>query len=47
LNYSLAAIDLLPQYAAKIAALRTENVLPDRLVTKKAQRISHKLPGSS
>jgi hypothetical protein len=47
LNDAFALIDLLAQQVAQISAFRAEDVLPDRLIPKKSQRISNKLPGAS
>ncbi len=46
LNDSFALIDLLTEQATKITALRCEDVLPDRLVSKKDQSVGHQLPGT-
>jgi hypothetical protein len=44
LDDSFALIDLLAQHRAQVASFRSEDVLPDRFVTQKGQRIGDKLP---
>jgi len=46
LDNALALIDLLTQQSAEIAAFGSKDVLPDRLVSEKRQRICHQLPGT-
>jgi hypothetical protein len=40
-------VDLLAQHPAQIAGLGAENILPNRLVTEKAQGISGKLAAAA
>lgn len=47
LHDTFALIDLLPKEAAQVAAFGAEDVLPDRLITEKGQRVSHQLPGAA
>jgi hypothetical protein len=44
LEDAFALIDLLAQHRAEIAGLGPENVLPDRLVPKKAEGVGGELP---
>src|SRR5260370_40421947 len=46
LDNALALINLLTQQSAKIAAFGSKDVLPDRLVSEKRQRICHQMPGT-
>ena len=41
LHNSFALIDLVPEEFAQISPFRPEDILPGRLVAKKAERISH------
>jgi hypothetical protein len=44
---TVALIDLLAQYFPQVATFRLEDVLPDRFVTEKHQRVSHELARAS
>jgi hypothetical protein len=47
LDDAFALIDLRAKHLAQIAALGPENVLPDRLVPEKGERVSDQLPGAT
>ena len=46
LNHAFAVINLVAQDFSQIATLSSEDLLPDWLIAKKGQRISHKLPSA-
>src|SRR2546423_3542906 len=46
LNDSFALIDLLAEQDPEIACLGAKDVLPDRLIAEKRQRIGYELPGA-
>jgi hypothetical protein len=47
LDDALALVDFIPQHGTEIACLGAKDVLPDRLVPKKGESVSHKLAGAS
>src|SRR5437763_7994638 len=44
LDYTFGLIDLLPQHLAQVAAFRSENLLPNGLVSQKGQGVGYELP---
>jgi hypothetical protein len=47
LEHAFALVDLLAQHPAQIARLGAENILPNRLITEKAQGISGELAAAA
>jgi hypothetical protein len=47
LDDAFGVINLLTQQRAQVPAFCAENVLPDWLIAKKSQGVSHQLPGAA